>query len=190
MIKISFSQTVWDACVQSEWDSGCFISSQTVSALRSAVFACLHVPAGFIALKWKLTDCTLRITSRSREVILPLCLAPVRHISSAGSSCGLPSTRWGHPGPAKAMALGLQPHTGGGGGRKRRRRILCCLQFPNGVRTRQCQPLQGCPEKVQESGGKCQECVGKMFLEGLVWQQGSRGAVKLLPWQILINWLD
>lgn len=77
--------------------------------------------------------------------------------------------------------------TGGGGGRKRKIKILCCLQIPNGVRTEQCQPLQGCPEKVQESGGKCQECVGKMFLEGLVWQQGSRGAVELLPWQILMN---
>lgn len=132
--------------------------------------------------------CTLRITSRSREVILPLCLAPVRHISSAGSSCGLPvQERWGHTGPAKAIALGLQCPSGVGGGEKRRRRILCCLQIPNGVRTRQCQPLSGCPEKVQESGGKCQECVGKTFLQGLLRQQGSRGAVKLLPWQIVIN---
>lgn len=28
---------------------------------------------------------------------------------------------------------------------------MCSLQFPDGVRTRQCQALQGCPEKVQES---------------------------------------
>jgi len=33
------------------------------------------------------------IASRSKGVILPLCSALVRHIWSAGSSCGLPSTR-------------------------------------------------------------------------------------------------
>ncbi|KAK4830951.1 hypothetical protein QYF61_014410 [Mycteria americana] len=33
------------------------------------------------------------IASRSREVILPLCSSLVRHIWSAGSSSGLPSTK-------------------------------------------------------------------------------------------------
>ena len=48
------------------------------------------------------------IASRSREVILPLCLALVRHICSAGSSSRLPSTKktwtyWSKPsaGPIK-----------------------------------------------------------------------------------------
>lgn len=54
-------------------------------------------------------DCTLRITSRSREVILPLCLAALRHISSAGSSCGLPVQEDGDiVVQQRAIALGLQ----------------------------------------------------------------------------------
>lgn len=53
MIKIPFSQAAWDYfffnCVKSEWDLGCFISFETVSALESdglAMLACLYSPAG------------------------------------------------------------------------------------------------------------------------------------------------
>lgn len=134
-------------------------------------------------------DCTRRTTSRSREVILLLCLVPMRHISSAGSSCGLPSTRevgtyWSSKGPWHwGCCMWCR-------GRKKKGRGDLCGVFLMGLWQDSARPFRDGQRKCRSQWGKCQERVGKMSLEGLVWQQGSRGAVKLLSLQILINWLD
>lgn len=126
-------------------------------------------------IKMKITsvlDCSRRITSRSREVILPLCLAPMRHISSAGSGSGLPSmgevgTDWSSKGP---LHWGCCTWCRG---RKKKEEKTFVLSFLMGLWQDSARPFGDAQRKRRSQRGKRQECVGKMSLGG-GWC-GSRG---------------